>query len=362
MYTVADYYAAIDSFAPFALQESWDNSGLLIGSPEQPAECALLALDATAAVIEEAGARGRALVVSHHPIIFEKLSAVSADSMVYAAIRAGVGVLCAHTNLDIARGGVNDALAARLELSDIDILEQTRESYPFKIVTFVPFGQAEAVCEAMAAAGAGRQGSYAGAAWCADGEGRFMPLAGAQPAVGTVGRLERVAERRIEMLAAPGALEGVLSALRAAHPYEEPAIDVLQTRTGPHREGLGRVGGLPMPLSPSALAAYAADKLGVEGVRFTSGGGEICRVAVCGGAGGGFVGAAAAKGAQALIVGEARHSHLLEAKARGLTLIDAGHYATEAVVLPVLLQRLREALPGADIAIAHGDANPMLAI
>lgn len=357
-YLVQDYYNAIEGIAPFSLAESWDNPGLLIGSGHQRVERALVALDATLPVIREAEKAGANLIVTHHPVIYEKLGRIPSESPVYHAIQRGVAVISAHTNLDVAKGGVNDALAARLGLQEVSLLEKSRSSPWKKMIVYVPSTHAEKVYHAMTQAGAGKQGNYAGAAFLSPGEGRFIPLEGANPFLGEVGDLEMAEELRLEMLVAPHCLDAAVRAMKAAHPYEEPAFDILDTHSFFTQEGLPRVGNLKQSLAPDEFAAYVKERLQVGGIKYTPGQQNIQRVALCGGSGGGFIARAAAAGAQALVTGDVKHSQLLEASSMGLTLVDGGHYATEAVVLPVLLERLRQALPGADIQIAGACADP----
>ena len=286
-YTVGDYYAAIDAFAPFSLAEGWDNVGLLIGSPEAEAGSALVALDATSRVLDEARRAGASLVIAHHPIIFGGLKSIPESSPAYRAIKNGVAVICAHTNLDIATSGVNDELARLLGLDDVQLLETARATPYRKIIVYVPCENSEAVYTAMSQAGAGRQGDYAGAAFFSGGEGRFLPLEGANPAIGDIGCLEKVAETRIEMLCAPGNVQEVVRAMRDAHPYEEPAYDILETHFAQERQGMGRVGNLSAPLHPEAFAAQVRGRLRVRSVKCALGNQDIRRVAVCGGAGDG---------------------------------------------------------------------------
>lgn len=357
-YLVQDYVDVMEEIAPCSLAEDWDNSGLLIGSGHQRAERALLALDATLPVIQEAEQAGASLIVTHHPVIFEKLGRIPAESPAYHAIRQGIAVLCAHTNLDTAKGGVNDALAGRLGLHDISLLEENRSAPWNKLIVYLPATHAEAVYEALALAGAGRQGNYGGAAFFSPGEGRFLPLEGASPFLGQAGALERVEELRLEMLVSPDRLAAVIAALKKAHPYEEPAFDILETHSLRTGEGMARVGALEQALAPDDFAAYVKKQLGAGGIKYTAGNQKIQRVAVCGGSGGGFAARAARAGVQALVTGDVKHSQLLEAAALDLTLVDAGHYTTEAVVLPPLLERLQQALPGAEIAMARACADP----
>ena len=359
-YTAGDYRDAIEALAPFALTQSWDNNGLLIGSPEREVTRALLALDATCAVIDEALREGAQLIITHHPIIFMGMKSIPAHSPVYRAIKGDVAVICAHSNLDIAPGGVNDVLAGLLGLCETAPLETTSASPYRKVVVYVPADSAEAVYAAMTQAGAGRQGNYVGAAFFSEGEGRFTPLEGASPAIGRVGQLEKVHEQRLEMLVSPADLPVVLSAMKAAHPYEEPAFDIFETHSQSERHGFGRIGNLPAPLRPEQLAALLREKLVGSPLRYVPGKNPAERVSVCGGSGGDLLERAWELGAQAFVTGDVKHHQLLAAQDLGMTLIDAGHYATEAAVLPALLEKLRAALPGADIRRAKSCVEPCI--
>lgn len=353
MIKVRDFYDAIDSFAPFSTAESWDNSGLLIGDGELPVARALLVLDLTAPVLEEAVKLGADLIITHHPAIFKPLSQITGGSVIYRAVKAGISVISAHTNLDLAVGGVNDALAARLGLSALRPLRPETPRPWYKVAVFVPAGSAEAVYRAMSEAGAGRLGKYSHCAFLANGEGRFLPREGAHPAVGSVGRLESVKETRVEMICPPGALDTVLRAMRAAHPYEEPGYDVFEDHAVKDSLSLGRLGELKTPLPPGAFASLVKDRLGAAGIRYVQGRESISAVAVCGGSGAELLRHAIGAGAQALVTGEGKHHLWLEAADAGLTLVDAGHFATENVVIEPLRDKLSVLLPGADLVISR---------
>lgn len=220
----------LESRAPAAAAEDWDNPGLLVGSPEDPVSCVAVALDATPATLEAARAAGAQLLVTHHPVIFTPLRQLSRDSVPYRAAAAGIAVLAAHTNLDKAAGGVNDTLAARLGL--------------------------QAVC---------------------------------------------------------------------------PAAD-----------GMTRIGLLPAAVSARTLADTAAARLHTA-VR-VNGDRPVRRIAVCGGSGGSLIPGLIGE-ADALITGEVRHHEWLAAEAAGLTVLEAGHYATEVPVVETLCTWLRERFP-----------------
>lgn len=343
--TVKDILAAVDAIAPFRLTMDFDNTGLLVGDPDAPVQSVLLALDCTDPVIEEAKRQNANLIISHHPVIFKGIKRVTADSVVWKAIRSDISVISAHTNLDIAQGGVNDCLAQKIGLSQLRGLTVTNSEAFDKVIAFVPESHAAAVHQAMTAAGAGTIENYAGCAFFTHGEGSFLPLEGADPYLGTVGEVEKAKEVRIEMICPKAKTKAVVAAMKAAHPYEVPAYDIFEDRGIVSEESLGRVGELCEPLSAKELAQQVKDALGDTAIRYTEGKQPIQTVAVCGGAGDSELESAIRCGAQALVTGEAAHHIFIEAAHRGITLIEAGHFHTEAVVLDSLCQRLMEKFP-----------------
>jgi dinuclear metal center YbgI/SA1388 family protein len=242
MYTVSDWYKAIDSFAPFDTALSFDNCGLQVGDFWLPADRALIALDLTASVLDEAVQSGASLIITHHPAIFHPIKQLRTDDLVYRLAAQGIALISAHTNLDIAEGGVNDALARRLNLANI-----------------------------------------------------------------------------------------------------RPFVS----------DGLGRLGELPQAVSPRDFALQVKALLGATGVRLAAGKQSVRTVAVCGGSGGDLIEAALSAGAQALVTGEAKHHELLQAQETDTSLIDAGHYFTEAVVVEPLAEKLRGLLPDAEVIVSR---------
>lgn len=359
MITIGMIYRYLDTIAPFRRAMSWDNSGLLVGSQEDPAGKVLLALDATLPVVEEAAKMGAGLIVSHHPVIFHPLKAVGRNHPVYQAIRHGIGIISAHTNLDVAEGGVNDALAELLCLQERKPFAlESQENYQ-KMVVFVPKEAAQAVTQAMGDAGAGQLGAYSHCSFSSAGTGAFLPLEGANPYLGQVGKLEEAEEIRVEMIVPPGKTSAVVKAMKQAHPYEVPAYDLLETQAVQEKVSLGRTGLLPAPLAPQEFARFVRERLG-GGVRMVEGNRPVQKVAVCGGSGGDLVSLAVSMGMDALVTGDVKHDQLLSAQAAGLTLIDGGHYATEAPVLPVLRQKLQENFPQGEFFISQTETHPFL--
>lgn len=347
--TLADVAGVLDSLYPPSLAAEWDAVGLVCGDPAEPVRSVLFAVDAVEVVVDEAIARGVDLLVTHHPLFLRGTSTVAATTAkgraVHRLIRAGIGLQVAHTNADHANPGVSDALAAALGLADTRPLEPLPAPALDKIVVFVPESDSEKLIDALAAAGAGELGDYARCAWTTTGVGTFVPGPGANPTVGAVGDIARVEEMRVEMVFARATRSQVIEALRAAHPYEEPAFDVVELAGWAGNEGTGRVGELPAPMTLRAFAALVGSVLPA-----TVGGGrvagdlerEVRRVAVCGGAGDAYLRQASASGSDVFVTADLRHHVVSEHLADGgCAVIDMPHWATEWPWLPDAAGRLR---------------------
>jgi dinuclear metal center YbgI/SA1388 family protein len=350
---VRDVVAAMDEWFPPGRAEPWDAVGLVCGDPDEPVNSVHLAVDCVPGTVREAVAEGPALLITHHPLLLGGVTAVPADTpkgaLVHALIRSGSSLFVAHTNADAARPGVSDALAARLGLSDLVALEPTADEPLYKLVVFVPVDGAAAVVDALADAGAGHLGRYDRCAWTGTGVGTFRPGAGATPAIGEPGRVEEVAEDRVEMVFEPVLLNDVIAALRAAHPYEEPAFDVYARVPLPNGAGTGRFGQLLRPTTLAEFVSMAAAALPptVWGVR---GAGDpqapVRTVAVCGGSGAAFIEAARRAGADVYLSADLKHHAALEAvterDGHGMALVDVAHWASETPWLEVVADALRD--------------------
>jgi len=350
--TLGKVVTALEKLYDPAWAEPWDAVGLVCGDPEAPVRRVLLAIDPVAATVEESVALGADLLLTHHPLFLRGMHSVATDTykgrLLHQLITAGVALYTAHTNADVAAPGVSDALAARLGLLDTRPLA-ARPAEPLdKVVTFVPHDAVEPVVDALASAGAGAVGDYSRCAWLATGTGTFLPGAGASPAVGRPGVVERVPETRIEMVLARHLRVPVVRALRAAHPYQEPAYDVLELAPVPNGRGFGRIGELSQPLTARALLAKAAEMLPAtaSGVRATGDPERVIRtVAVAGGAGDSHLADAARAGADAYLTADLRHHPVSEhTEAAGPALVSAAHWATEHPWLYDAAARLRARL------------------
>jgi len=362
MPTVRDILTAVDRLAPFRLAESWDNVGLLLGDAGAEVRRVLVALDVTDAVCDEADAARAEVIVAHHPLIFQPVARLTADTppgrLALRLAAAGRAVIAAHTNLDSADGGLCDLLARRIGVEPTEPLEAGRAERRYKIVCFVPEADLEAVAAAAFDAGAGRVGDYGETAFEVSGTGRFTPGQGAHPAEGEVGRPNRIAERRIETVAPADRLGAVVAAMARAHPYEEPVIDAYALADPPARTGLGRVG----PINDSRTLGDLADKvkeaLRCESVHLAGNpAAPVERAGVVTGAGGGMTSALLAAGCQAYVTGEMKYHDVQDLAARGIGVILGGHWRTERVTMEAWATRLAEAVD-ADVRMAEREADP----
>ena len=334
MSTLADVLDVLEAAYPAATAEPWDAVGLVCGDPSAPVRRVLLAVDPVDAVVDEVVAGGYDLLLTHHPLYLKGTTSVAATTpkgrVVHRLLGAGAALHVAHTNADVADPGVSDALAALLDLRDLRPLSPGAGDPLDKLVVFVPVESADSLLDALSAAGAGAVGDYERCAWTTTGTGTFRPLPGASPAVGEVGRVEHVAESRLEVVLPRPRRSAVLRAMVQAHPYEEPAYDLLELADVPGRRGLGRVGELPEPLRFGDLLTRAAAVLPATawGVRAAGDPERLVRtVAVCGGSGDSLLGAAG-RAADAYLTADLRHHSASEAP-EGLCLLDAAHWATE---------------------------------
>ena len=350
--TLARIVETLESMYDPAWAEPWDAVGLVCGDPAAEVRRVLFAVDPVAEVVEEALGWDADLVVTHHPLYLRGTSSVAATTpkgrVVHRLVTNGIALHVAHTNADVADPGVSDALARAIGLDDLTLLVPAAGEPRDKLVTFVPREATDALVDALAAVGAGTIGDYDRVAFLADGTGTFRPGLGANPAIGSVGEAERVDETRVEMVLPRSRRRGVLEALRATHPYEEPAYDVIELAAEPSPRGLGRVGRLSEPQPFGAFvrrvaAALPATPAGIRGAGPLDR--EVRTVAVVGGAGDGQLDAVRRIGADAFVTADLRHHPVSEARAwDGPCLVDAGHWATEWPWLADAASRLSAAI------------------
>lgn len=364
MTTVRDVCDYLKSIAPLNMAEDWDNVGLLLGDESTDLTTVITCLTLTIDVAEEAVNRKAGLIVTHHPVLFKPVKKVTVETAegrtILKLLRHGVAVYSPHTAWDNAAGGINQQLAEMLDLEEIASLRPRITADQVKLVTFVPPPQLDLVRQALWDAGAGTVGNYHHCSFNIGGTGTFFGSESTNPAVGTAGQLEFVDEIRLEVVCSPKILDRALSALRSAHPYEEPAIDVYSVKVPTDGMGAGRYGALVTPMTLAELVQLISDRLRQRFVQFTGDPSKmIGRLGIACGAAAEFLRDAHRAGCQALLTGEARFHACLEANDLGLGMILPGHFATERFSMEILAKRLTSQFPNLVFTASQNERDPV---
>lgn len=336
-----------EKWSPKYLAMEGDPIGLHVGTLNKKVERVLVTLDVNEAVADEAIAKGAGLIIAHHPPIFRPLKNLQTDfpqgALLEKLIKHDIAVYAAHTNLDVADGGVNDLLATALGLQNTQVLVQTYEAELVKISVFVPESHEEELREALGKAGAGSIGDYEHCSYTLSGTGRFRPTAEADPYIGKAGKMEKTLESKIEVVVRKFDKDRVIRAMIAAHPYEEVAYDVFTLENKELPMGLGRVGTLPEQMTLAEFAELVKDKLHVPFARVVGNWDDkVKKVAVLGGDGNKYIQQAKRSGADVYVTGDMYFHTAQDAQAIGLNLVDPGHHVEKVMIRGVANQMAKK--------------------
>ena len=341
---VSNIIQLFEDWAPKWSAWEKDNVGLQIGNKQSRVTKILVTLDVTKQVVSEAIAHKVELIVSHHPLLFQPTSTIIASDpigeLVLRLAEKKIALFSAHTNLDFAQGGVSFTLAEILGLKNIRFLTPLKNSLA-KIVSFIPDGHVERVRNAMTQAGAGVIGNYSSCSFGSKGTGSFYGSSTSNPFLGKRGNIEFVDETRLEMIAPRAIVPDVIAALKAVHPYEEPAYDIYFIENSNPNFGMGALGKLSKPQPLGFFLKSLKRKLGARALRYTGNlAYKIQNVAVCGGAGSDLLPDAIKAKADAFVTADVRY-HAFQKANDIIALIDAGHWETEQIILKPIADRLR---------------------
>ncbi|WP_448518091.1 Nif3-like dinuclear metal center hexameric protein [Rhodoflexus sp.] len=361
--TIGHVARLLATLAPTALQESYDNAGLIVGSEQDALRGVLISLDATEEIVEEAIQNNCNLIVAHHPIIFSGLKKINGRSYVertiIKAIKSDVAIYAIHTNLDNVRQGVNQQIANKIGLKNQQILAPKRGNLQ-KLSVFVPLSHTDAVRDAIAAAGAGQIGNYSHCTFTLRGEGTFKPNDKANPFIGQANQLERVAEDRLEAIF-PTHLQGkIIAAMRAAHPYEEVAFDIYNLANENPETGAGIIGELPEAMAATAFLTLLKNTFHTPCIRHTRLLDKpVRRIAACGGSGSFLLDHAIGAGADFFVTADYKYHQFFDADNK-IVIADIGHYESEICTTELLYDYLRPQLPQAlPLLITKQSTNPV---
>lgn len=354
--------AYLEEVAPLSYQEPYDNSGLIVGDANATVNKALISLDCTEEVVDEAIAKGCDVIISHHPIVFKGLKKFTGrnyvERTVIKAIKNNIALYAIHTNLDNVLGGVSSKIGERLALQTPAILSP-KTGLLKKLVVYVPRSHVEEVRKALFAGGAGQIGDYDQCSYNTVGYGTFRPLDGADPAIGSVDKQERVEETKIEVIYPEYKERGILVAMFAAHPYEEVAYNIVTLDNVFQYVGSGIIGNLKVPMEAEDFLRYLKDKLGLQVIRHTKLlDKKIERVAVCGGAGGFLLNEAKRSGADVFVTADYKYHEFFDAEDQ-IVIADIGHFESEQFTQELLLEIIRKKFATFAVQLTEIDTNPI---
>lgn len=353
----------LETLAHPSLQEHYDNAGLITGDAGWECSGIICSLDAIEEVVNEAIEKKCNLVVAHHPIIFSGLKKINGknyvEKTVIKAIKNDIAIYAIHTNLDNVINGVSGKMAAMLGMKNLSILSPKQNTLK-KLFTFAPASKAEEVRQAIFSAGGGQIGNYSECSFNAEGEGTFKAGKGADPYVGEIDKLHVEKEIKIEVIF-PAWLENrIVAAMKAAHPYEEVAFDIIDLANMNPGTGSGVIGELHESMDEKAFLAKLRDVFKLQVIRHTAlAGRKIRRVALCGGAGSFLVSKALNSGVDAYVTGDMKYHEFFDANGR-LLIADIGHYESEQFTVSLLQEILEQKFPTFAVLKTAVQTNPVM--
>lgn len=362
MITIKEISNYLESFAPLAYQETYDNCGLLVGDQDQIVNKILVSLDCTEEVVEEAINKNCNLIISHHPIVFKGLKKLTASNYVertvIKAIRNNIALYAIHTNLDNVQNGVNYKIAEKLNLQDVKILVPKTEKLK-KITFFTPTDNLSQVLSALYEVGAGQIGNYKNCSFSTEGIGTYMPLEGAKPYIGTIAKQEEVKEIRSELIF-PNNLENkIIAALIKNHPYQEVAYYIQTLDNKNYEIGSGAIGRLETEMEPQEFIMYLKKQMKLQVVKCTKlPNKKITKVAICGGSGSTFLSQAISSGADVFISADFKYHEYFDADNK-ILIADIGHYESEFYTKELINELIWKKFVNIAVVLSETITNPI---
>jgi dinuclear metal center YbgI/SA1388 family protein len=359
---IYDVVSYLENLFPVSSQASFDNCGLLVGDRDNQLSGALICLDCTEEIIEEAIDAGKNLIIAHHPIIFKGIKRItgsnSVERIIIKAIQHNICIYAVHTNLDHSLVGVNAEIARRLGVVFPRILQPSEHSL-FKLSVFVPSSHQEILKSVLFHAGAGKIGNYEECSYTSSGLGTYTPVEGADPFDGEIGVAQRVDELKVEVLVTKHALNKVIQAMLDAHPYEEVAYDVIELKNKNFSEGTGMIGDLEEPIDSLTFLAKLKQSFHCGSIRHTELiHSKIQRVAFCGGSGSFLLKDAIQQKADIYITGDFKYHEFFDAENK-IIIADIGHYESEQFTSDLIYRILTEKFVNFAISVTKVNTNPI---
>ncbi len=353
----------LETVAPLSLQESYDNSGLIVGNPSDDVTGVLISLDSTEDIVQEAIDKNCNLIVAHHPIVFSGLKKINGKNYVertiIKAIKNNIAIYACHTNLDnVLRNGVNQKIGETIGLKNMKVLVPKRNLLS-KLITFVPVDHQEKVREAIFQAGAGQIGDYSHCSFNTTGEGTYKALEGANPYLGQIGEVHHEKEVKVEVIF-PNYLQGaVVSALLKAHPYEEVAYDIISLNNSVSTIGSGVLGELPEEMPITDFLNHLKQKMQAGCIKYTEPHKEtVKRIALCGGSGSFLLNDAKKHQADIFITSDYKYHQFFDAEGQ-IVIADIGHYESEQYTIDLFQELLQQQFEDLKIVKTSLNTNPV---
>ena len=362
MATIAEIIACIEGFAHPMYQESYDNSGLIVGNSARKVKKVMLTLDCTEDVVEEAISTGCQLIIAHHPIVFKGLKSLTGKNYVertlLKAIKKDIAIYACHTNLDNVHDGVNRKIAQKLGLKDTSVLSPMKNTLK-QLYTYAPLTEAEAIRQALYKAGAGKIGQYEDCSFSASGLGTFKAIGNAKPFVGSLHVAHEENEVKIEVVYPVHIERRVLQALHDAHPYEEIAYGLINIEIPNKDLGAGLVGTLPKPIDEKQFLKLLKANMKVPCIRHTKFlNKKVSRVALCGGSGSFLLNDAIRAGADVFVTADFKYHEFFDAESH-LMIADIGHYESEQFTYEIFSELLLKNFTTFAVLKTSVDTNPV---
>jgi len=357
-----DLCSYLDSVVPLSFQESYDNSGLQIGLPEREISSAMITLDVTEEVIDEAVSDKCDVIISHHPLIFNGIKRITGrtftERILYKAVKHDIAIYSSHTNLDIFSNGVSRKMAEKLGLKDIKVLSPLMNRL-LKLVTYIPESHLEKVREALFEAGAGVIGNYDQCAFTTVGTGSFRGSENTKPFIGGKGKIHFEKETRFETVLFSHLKEKVIKVLLDVHPYEEAAYDIYALENENVDVGLGCVGEFNDAMGEADFLKLVSSVFDAKGVRYSKPAGKpVRKIALCGGSGASLLNVAIASGADAFITADIKYHNFFDADNK-ILLVDTGHFESEKFSTEILYDLIIKKFPKFAVRFSEINTNPI---
>lgn len=345
IFELTDY---LESLAPLSFQMDYDNAGLLVGNPNDTIQQALLCLDCTEEVVDEAIQNGFDIIIAHHPIIFKGIKKLNGknyvERIVIKAIKNNIAIYAIHTNLDYIADGVNRIIAEKLELVNTKILSP-ESGLVCKLTTFAPVENENQIKDALFNAGAGAIGNYSDCSFSVEGNGTFKALDNANPFVGEIGKRHNEKEVRIEVIYAKEIENSLIKSLKAIHPYEEVAFYIQDLANESSLVGAGMIGELPNSISEIEFFTFLKERMNANIIRHSPLlNKKVKKIAICGGSGSFLLAKAIASGADVFVTADFKYHEFFDAEDK-IVIADIGHYETEQFTYEWIAEKIKKKFP-----------------